>query len=44
LAAVVVLAATEKLFAQLPGPFEFSFATGFLNNVFLLPFRLGGCG
>ncbi len=28
----------------LAGPLEFSFATGFRNNVFLLPFRLGGCG
>ncbi len=28
----------------LAGPLEFSFATGFLNSIFLLPFRLAGCG
>jgi hypothetical protein len=27
----------------LVGPFEFSFFTSRLNNLFLLPFTLGGC-
>ncbi len=29
--------------AQLPGPFNFSFAAPFLNAIFLWPLGLGGC-
>ncbi len=43
LVVAVVAVVTEKALALLPGPFEFSFVTGFLNNVFLWPFSLGGC-
>ena len=29
--------------ADLLSPFSFSFANGFMNNLFLFPFRMGGC-
>ena len=35
--------AANAVLASLPGPFEFSFASDLLNNVFLAPFSLGGC-
>jgi hypothetical protein len=35
--------AADKAMAFLPGPFEFGFANGFLNSLFLLPFTVGGC-
>ena len=41
---VVLSVTANAALAALPGPFEFSFASNLLNNVFLLPFQLGGCG
>lgn len=40
---VMAVCLTADFAMALAGPLEFSFATGFLNNVFLLPFRLFGC-
>lgn len=37
-------AAAQLAVAQLPGPFEFSFASNLLNSLFFIPFRLAGCG
>jgi hypothetical protein len=36
--------ADVALASILPGPFEFSFFTPILNGLFLLPFRIAGCG
>jgi hypothetical protein len=36
--------ADVALASILPGPFEFSFFTPVLNGLFLLPFRMAGCG
>ena len=45
LAAIFVcLAADIALAGFLPAPFEFSFFTPGLTELFLLPFRLAGCG
>ncbi|NOX57753.1 MAG: hypothetical protein GXP29_02715 [Planctomycetes bacterium] len=38
------LCVTTDCALAIAGPLEFSFATGFFNNIFLLPFRLAGCG
>ncbi len=44
LAAVIVgIVADVALASVLPGPFEFSFFTSGLTELFLLPFRLAGC-
>ncbi|MCP4590935.1 MAG: hypothetical protein GY842_09325 [bacterium] len=39
----IVGALANVALADLLDPFSFSFFNGFLNNVFLLPFNLGGC-
>jgi len=36
-------AAAECALAGISGPLSFNFATGFLSNIFLLPFKLAGC-
>lgn len=44
LAAVLLgIVADVALASVLPGPFEFSFFTSGLTELFLLPFRLAGC-
>jgi hypothetical protein len=41
---LVVASVAEQAFAAiLPGPFEFQFASGLLNALFLLPFQIAGC-
>lgn len=42
--ATALNAAAQFAAAQLPGPFEFSFASNVLNSLFFVPFRLAGCG
>jgi len=39
-----ISAAAQLAVAQLPGPFEFSFASNLLNSLFFIPFRIAGCG
>jgi hypothetical protein len=40
---IVFFSAADYALAQFAGPFSFSFATSFLNAVFLAPLRLVGC-
>ena len=40
---LIVTATTQVALAGLLGPFSFSFANSFMNSVFWLPFRMGGC-
>lgn len=43
LAIIVLGVAVEQVLAASVGPFSFSFASGLLNSLFLLPLSLGGC-
>ena len=41
--ALLIGTVAQVAMADLLSPFSFSFANGFMNSLFLFPFRMGGC-